>query len=106
MLHAVPDRGRALAAKASQISGCRVRNDRIRLFRLPILEDTGTLEYERAFLVADSPDDSLETNEGGRAVAAIHHRVFDLALSFDVPGERLLHAGACELGLIGILAVR
>ena len=50
-----------------------------------------------ARLVADSADDPLEPDEGGRAVAAVHHQVFHVPLAPDIAGEVLDDGGAVIL---------
>src|SRR5437762_13130548 len=88
MLSPMPDSRRALAAQASKLSRAGARDDDIRLLRRAVLEYSRTLEDEAARFPCNVPDDPLEADERGRAVAAVHHQVFDMPLANDIAGER------------------
>src|SRR6266576_4516092 len=89
----MPNSRRALAAQAPMLSRAGARDDDIRLLRGAVLEYTRTLEDEAARLPCNMPDDPFEADERGRAVAAVHHQVFDMPLANDIAGERL-----CDIG--------
>src|SRR5260221_10582952 len=83
----VSDGRRALAAEAAQLPGAGAGHDGERLLRHAVLEGTGALEHEAAGFARDAPDDALEADEHCRAVALVHHEVFDTPLARDVAGE-------------------
>src|ERR1700730_6887946 len=97
MLTSVHDSRRALAAQAPKLSRAGARDDDIGLLRLAVLEYSRALEHEAARLPGNVPDDPLEADERGRAVAAVHHQVFDMPLARDIAGERLWAGGARQL---------
>src|SRR3989442_16030546 len=77
MLRPVPNSRRAFAAQASKLSGTGPRDDEIRLLRRAALEYSSALEHKAARLPCNVPDDPLEADERGGAVAAVHHQVVD-----------------------------
>ena len=91
MLSPVPNSRRAFAAQASKLSGTGPRDDEIRLLRRAALEYSSALEHEAARFPCNAPDDPLEADERGRAVAAVHHQVFDNGVAkesyFVIPGS-------------------
>src|SRR5205814_1782012 len=95
-----------LAAEAPKLTCAGAGNDDVGFLRLPVLEYSGPLEHEAARLPGQLPDDALEPDEGGRAVAAVHHQVFDVPLARDVTRERPRDGGARQLGQVLTLAVR
>src|SRR5881409_2117847 len=97
MLSAVPNRRRALATQATKLSGSGARDDRIGLLRHAVLEYSSALEHKAARLPCNVTDHPLETDEPGRAVAAVHHQVLDLPLPRDIAGERLRDSGPSQL---------
>src|SRR5438128_2908993 len=97
MLSPVPDRRRALAPPASQRSGARARNDVVRLLRHAVLEYSSALQHEAARFPCNVSDDPLEADERGRAVAAVHHQVFDVPLTPDIARKRLCDGGPSQL---------
>src|SRR5207249_373205 len=106
MLSPVPHSRRALAAQASKLSRAGARNDEIGFLRHAVLEYSSAFEHEAALLPSKVPDDPLEADERGRAVAAVHHQVFDMPLARDVAGERLCDGGPSQLWQALALAVR
>src|SRR6185436_1889018 len=96
MLGAVPHAGCTLAPEGAKVSGTRAGNHEVRLFRLAVLEHAGALEHKGPGLATDSPGDPFEADESGRAVAPVHHQVFDLALTLDVTREALGYRRARE----------
>src|SRR5438445_7420320 len=100
MLSPVPNARGALAAQASKLSGSGARDDGIGLLRHAVLEYSRALEHEAARFPCNVPDDPLEADERGRAVAAVHHQVLDVPLARDIACERL-----CDVGLSLILHV-
>src|SRR6266496_4705141 len=105
MLGPVPNRRRAVAAQAPQLSRTRASNDEVGLLRHAVLEYSGALQYEAARLPCDLPDDPLEADERGRAVAAVHHQVFDMPLTHDIARERLCDGGPSQLWQVPALAI-
>src|SRR5437867_4345335 len=97
MLSPVPNSRRALAAQASKLSRAGARNDEIGFLRHAVLEYSSALEHEAARFACNVPDDPLEADECGRAVAAVHHQVFDMPLARDIAGERLCDGGPSQL---------
>src|SRR5438876_12443587 len=97
MLSPVPNSRRALAAQAAKLSGTGPRYDEISLLRHAALEYSSTLEHKAARFPCHVPDDPLEADERGRAVAAVHHQVFDKPLARDIAGERLCDGGPSQL---------
>lgn len=100
MLRAVPNGGYAVAQEAAEFPSRRAGDYGIGLLRLPVLEHASALEHEGAGLAGDSSHDSLESDEGRRTIAAIHHQVFDLPLPFDIAGVALGDA-RLSLGILG-----
>src|SRR5438876_2522373 len=105
MLSPVPDCRRALAAQASKLSRAGARNDRIGFLRHAVLEHSTALEHEAARFPRKAPDDSLEADERGRAVAAVHHQVLNVPLAVDIAGERFCDGGSRQLWLVVSFAV-
>src|SRR4026209_2937774 len=97
MLSPVANSRRALAAEAPKLSRAGARDDEIGLLRLAVLEYSSALEHKAAHFSCKVPDDPLEADERGRAVAAEHHQVFDTPLTLDIAGERLCDGGSCQL---------
>src|SRR5438270_13358190 len=106
MLSPVPNSRRALAAQAPKLSRAGASDDDIGLLRRAVLEYSSTLEHEAARFACNVPDDALEANERGRAVAAVHHQVFDLPLARDIAGERLCDGGPSQLWQVLSFAIR
>src|SRR6266571_2329539 len=96
MLSPVPNSRRALAAQALKFSRARARDDKIGFLRHAVLEYSSALQYEAARFLRNVPDDPLEADERGRAVAAVHHQVFDMPLAHDIAGERLCDDGPSQ----------
>src|SRR5512135_844969 len=62
MVHAVADRGTALAPQPLQLTCAGPCHDRIVLLRLPTFEDAAPPEHECARPVPESPDDPLKAD--------------------------------------------
>src|SRR5207244_11388118 len=88
MFSPVPNSRCALPAQAPKLSRSGARDDGIGLLRHAVLEYSRALEHEAARFPCNVPDDPLEADERGRAVAAVHHQVFDVRLARDIPGKR------------------
>src|SRR2546430_16524095 len=73
MLSPVPNSRRALAAQAPKLSRAGASDDDIGLLRRAVLEYSSTLEHEAARFPCNVPDDPLEADERGRAVAELPH---------------------------------
>src|SRR6266581_8532052 len=97
MLGPVPNSRRALAAQAPKHSGAGTRDDEVGLLRRAVLEYSSALEHKPARFPCNVPDDPLEADERGRAVAAVHHQVLDMPLARDIAGERLCDGGPSQL---------
>src|SRR5438067_10440816 len=97
MLSPVPKSGRALAAQASKLSGAGARDDGIGLLRHAVLEASSALEDKAARFPCNVSDDPLEADERGRAVAAVHHQVFDMPFARNIASERLCDGGPSQL---------
>src|SRR2546421_9999918 len=97
MLSPVPNSRRAFAAQASKLSGTGPRDDEIRLLRRAALEYSSALEHKAARFPCHVPDDPLEADEHGRAVAAVHHQVFDMPLPRDIANKGLRDGGTSQL---------
>src|SRR5437762_380367 len=93
----VPDSGRASAAQAAKLGGTGPRVEGRRLLRRAALEYSSALEHKAARLPCNAPDDPLEADEGGRAVAAVQHQVFDMPFARDIAAERLCDGGPSQL---------
>src|SRR5690349_11492522 len=106
MLHAVTDARGALAAQALQLACRRTGNDAVRFLRLAVLEDASSLHNEAPAPAADRSDDALQSDEGCRAIAPIHHEVFDVRVARDVTGITLGDTRARELRLTRAFMVR
>src|SRR2546429_3003931 len=106
MLSPVPNSRRAFAAQASKLSGTEPTDEDIRLLRRPALEYSSALEHKAARFPCNAPDDPLEADEGGRAVAAVHHQVFDMPLARDIAAERFCDGGPSQLWQVLALTVR
>src|SRR5437667_2029908 len=105
MLSPVPNSRRALAAQASKLSCTGPRDDEIRLLRRAALEYSSALEHKAARFPCHVPDDPLEADERGRAVAAVHHQVFDMPFARDIAGERLCDGGSSQLWYVLALTI-
>src|SRR5260370_14720357 len=101
MLHAVHDRRFALTAQATKLSRPRAGNHGIRLLGDPTLEHAGALEDETPRLPGEPPGDALHADECGRAIWAVHHQVFHVALALDIAGECLRDSGSVSFGMSG-----
>src|SRR5437667_7366047 len=97
MLSPVPNRRCPLAAQAPKLFRAGARNHEIGLLRHAVLEYSSALEHEAARFPGNVPYDPLEADERGRAVAAVHHQVFDTPLARDIAGERLCDGGPSQL---------
>src|SRR5258706_9870129 len=106
MLSPVPNTRGALAAERAKLSRGGARDDEIGLLRHAVLEYSSTLKDEAARLPCDVPDDTLKPDERGRAVAAVHHQVFDMPLAHDIAGERLCDRGPSQLWQVLSLTLR
>src|SRR6267378_8642791 len=106
MLSPVPNSRRAFAAQATKLSGPGARDNGIGLLRHAVLEYSSALEHKAARFPCNVPDDPLEADERGRAVAAVHHHVLDMALARDIPGERLRDGGPRQLRQVLAVTVR
>src|SRR6266567_8341611 len=106
MLRPVANGRRAFAAQASKLCGTGPRDDEIRLLRRAALEYSSALEHKAARLPCNVPDDPLEADKRGRAVAAVHHHVFDMPLARDIAGERLCNGGPSQLWYVRALTIR
>src|SRR5881296_693784 len=108
MLSPVPNSRRALAAQASKLSCTGPRDDEIRFLRRAALEYSSALEHKAARFPCNVPDDPLEADERGRAVAAVHHQVFDMPLARDIAGKGLRDGGPSQFwqALALALAIR
>src|SRR5438128_3308821 len=106
MFSPVPNSRCALPAQAPKLSRSGARDDGIGLLRHAALEYSRALEHQAARFSCNLPDDPLEADERGRAVAAVHHQVFDMPLARDVAGEVLGDGGPSQLGQVLALAVR
>src|SRR5437667_10347973 len=96
MLTPVPNSRGALAAQACKLSRAGARNDEIRFLRHAVLEYSSALQHTAARLACKVPDDPPEADERGRAVAAVHHQVFDMPLALDLTGERACDGGPSQ----------
>src|SRR5262245_14325927 len=83
MVHAMPDGRTPRASKVAQRSGRGTLNHGIQLRRNAALEHARALKNKAAGLAGDLADDPLESHEGGRPVAPVHHQVLDVPLSRD-----------------------
>src|SRR6266446_8627183 len=106
MLSPVPNSRRALAAQAPKLSRAGARDDDRGLLRRAVLEYSSTLEHEAAPFPCNVPDDPLEADERGRAVAAVHHQVFDMPLAHDIAREGLCDGGPSQLWKVRALTIR
>src|SRR5436309_12050553 len=97
MLSPVPNSRRALAPQTLKLSCARARNDEIGFLRHAVLEYSSALEHKAAFFPCNVSDDPLEADERGRAVAAVHHQVFDMPLARDIARKRLCDGGPSQL---------
>src|SRR5436309_13978726 len=89
MLSPEPTSQPASDPHASKLSGTGPRDDELSLLRRAALEYSSALEHKAARFPCNVPDDPLEADERGRAVAAVHHQVFDMPFARDIAGERL-----------------
>src|SRR5439155_26759793 len=81
-------------------------DDEVGLLRRAVLEYCSALEHKAARFPCNVPDDPLEADERGRAVAAVHHQVFDIPLAGDIAGERLCDDGPSQLWQVLALTIR
>src|SRR5262245_55776071 len=86
MLRAMSDSGFALTLQALQLTGRGAGNHEVGLLRLAVLEHPGPLEHKGTALPNHPSNDSFQSDESRRTVAAVHHEVFDLSFSFDITG--------------------
>src|SRR5213595_2525117 len=89
-----------------KLSCAGARDDEVGLLRRAVLEYSSALEHKAARFPCNVPDDPLEADERGRAVAAVHHQVFDMPLARDIAGERLCDGGPSQLWYALVLTVR
>src|SRR6266480_6778219 len=106
MLRPVANSRRAFAAQASKLSCTGPRDDEIGLLRHAVLEYSSALEHEAARFPCNVPDDPLEADERGRAVAAVHHQVFDVPLTRDIAGKGFRDGGPSQFRQVLALAIR
>src|SRR5207244_5162682 len=106
MFSPVPNSRCAPPAQAPKLSRSGARDDGIGLLRHAVLECSSALEHEAARFPCNVPDDPLEADERGRAVAAVHHQVFDVPLARDIAGERLCDDGPSQLWQVLALTIR
>src|SRR5438128_12396864 len=97
MLSPVSNRRRALTAQAPKLFRAGARDDEIGLLRHAVLEYSSALEHEATRFPCNVPDDPLEADERGRAVAAVHPQVFDMPLAHDIAREGLCDGGPSQL---------
>src|SRR5690242_882644 len=97
MFSPVPNSRRTLAAQPPKLSRAGMRDYDIGLLRHAVLEHSSTLKHEAARFPCHLPDDPLEAYERGRAVAAVHHQVFDMPLARDIARESLCDGGPSQL---------
>src|SRR5713101_6924296 len=105
MLSPMPNSRRALAAQAPKLSRAGARDYEIGLLRHAVLEYSSALKHEAARFPCNVPDDPLEADERGRAVAAVHHQVFDMPLARDITRERLCDGGPSQLWYVLALTI-
>src|SRR5664279_4751214 len=106
MLSPVSNSRRALTAQALKLPGAGARDDEIGLVRHAVLEFSSALEHEAARFPGKVPDDPLEADTRGRAVAPVHHQVFDMPLARNVAGERPHDGGPSQPWYVLALTVR
>src|SRR4029077_12071498 len=97
MFGPVPNSRRTIATQAPKLSRTGVRDYEIGLLRHAVLEYSSALKHEAARFPCPLPDAPLEAHERGRAVAAVHHQVFDMPLARDLARESLCDRGPSEL---------
>src|SRR5258706_11528181 len=105
VLRAVAEGRTAVSTEALELSGRGSRDDGIGLLRLGVLEYSDALEHETSGPATEAPNDPLEADERGRAVAAVHHQVLDLPFPLEIAGEGLQDGGPSESWLVLALAV-
>src|SRR5438477_12951985 len=105
MFSPVPNSRCAPPAQAPKLSRSGARDDGIGLLRHAVLECSSALEHEAARFPCDVPDDPLEADERGRAVAAAHHQVFDMSVACNIAGERLRDGSPNQLWQVPALAI-
>src|SRR6058998_2587576 len=105
MLSPVPNSRRALTAQAPKLFRAGARDDEIGFLRHAVLEYSSALEHEAARFPCKVPDHPLEADERGRAVAAVHHQVFDMPLARDIARERLCDGGTSQLWYVLALTI-
>src|SRR5256885_6337693 len=98
MLSPVPNSRRALAAQASKFSRAGASNDEIGFLRHAVLEYSSALEHKAARFACKVADDPLDADERGRAVAAVHHQVFDMPLGAISPVNVFVTAALVSFG--------
>src|SRR2546426_8668962 len=106
MLSPVPNSRCALTAQAPKLSCAGARDDEVGLLRHAVLEYSSALEHKAACFPCNVPDDPLEADERGRAVAAVHHQVFDMPLARDIAGKSLRDGGPSQFWQALALAIR
>src|SRR5258708_35461654 len=105
MLRPVSNSRRALAVQAPKLSRAGARDDEVGLLSQAVLEYSRALEHETARFPCNVPDDPLEADESGRAVAAVHHQVFEMPAARDIASERLCAGGRRPLWQVTALAI-
>src|SRR2546428_9798929 len=106
MLGPMPNSRRALAAQAPKLSRAGARDYEIGLLRHAVLEYSSALQHEAARFPCNVSDDPLEADERGRAVAAVHHQVFDVPLTPAIAGKGFRDGGPSQLRQVLLLAIR
>src|SRR5438876_10407654 len=96
MLSPGPNSRRGLAPPTLKLSCARARHDEIGFLRHAVLEYSSALEHKAARFPCSVPDAPLEADERGRAVAAVHHQVFDMPLARDIAGKGLRDGGPSQ----------
>src|SRR5438094_3040987 len=105
MFSPVPHSRCAPPAQAPKLSRSGARDDGIGLLRHAVLECSSALQHEAARFPCNVSDDPLEADERGRAVAAVHHQVFDVPLTRDIAGKALRDGGPSQFWLVLALAI-
>jgi hypothetical protein len=105
MLCPVPNRRAALATETPKLASAGARDDGIGLLRQAVLECPSALQHEAARFPGNLADNALQADERRRAVASIHHQVFDLAFARNVAGERLGDGRSSQLWQVLTLTI-
>src|SRR5438876_12140103 len=80
--------------------------DEVGPLRHALLESSSVLEHKAARFPCNVSDDPLEADERGRAVAAVHHQVFDMPLARAIAGKGFRDGGPCQFWQVLALAIR